>query len=380
MRDIIVIGAGPAGATAARHAARMGLSTLLIDKDRFPRHKPCGGGVTMRAMRGLDFPLPERLLERRLMGARIRQDGASVEVRLDKPVAYCVNRTLFDAHLLQKAREAGADALLETRVDALVPTGEAGLGHVEVRLADGRAVLARYALVAEGATGRLKRLVRRPDAPERRWLCLCTDSPTPDHYANTDLMDIHCGLTPTGYAWIFPRNGVANVGLGALTHHFADPRASLQNHLDESGFAMGKSLAAHPIPLGGVRRNLAAQNILLAGDAGGFADAFSCEGIAYAILSGAAAARAVADALFGSASLESAYARRCRPILTELRGSYLAFRFASALPRPLYTTLVTDARCLAKFLEVAAGRSTYRSFLARLTAELPRLGWKAFRR
>lgn len=372
MRDLIIIGAGPAGATAAWQAARLGLAPLLIDKDRFPRFKPCGGGVTMRAVKALGFPLPGDLVENRLMGARIRVEDRQVEVRRPSPVTLCVQRAAFDHLLARQAEQAGAELLFGIRVCGLEPHGDG----VDVHLADGRTLGARYVIVAEGSSGRLKRSVRRPDTREHNWLCLCADAPSPARYAHDDLMDIRCGLTPTGYAWVFPRNGQANVGLGALAHEFDDPKGKLLDHLRRNGFAQDRPVLAHTIPLGGVRRKLANGRILLAGDAGGFADAFSCEGIAYAILSGRAAARAVADALRGQ-PLPRAYARHCTPLLRELRGSYLCFRFANALPRAVYNALITDRSCLEHYLDVTAGERSYHWFLAKLVASTPRLAAKA---
>ncbi|MEG6550137.1 helix-turn-helix domain-containing protein [Desulfocurvibacter africanus] len=106
MYDLIVIGAGPAGSMAARQAAQSGLKTLLLDKDQFPRAKPCGGGLTLRALDALasvGLRLPESVIERPLMGARITIADRSVEVRKPWPVAVTVLRERFDSLLVSEA-------------------------------------------------------------------------------------------------------------------------------------------------------------------------------------------------------------------------------------------------------------------------------------
>src|SRR6266481_8945699 len=116
--DVAIVGAGPAGSTAAYRLASAGARVLLVDRASFPRDKPCGGGVTLRAARLLPFsiePVVEDALDRLQLSLRYRW-GFLREARA--PLAYMTQRTRLDQFLLQKAREAGADVREETTVDA----------------------------------------------------------------------------------------------------------------------------------------------------------------------------------------------------------------------------------------------------------------------
>ena len=106
--DAIVVGAGPAGSTAARTRAREGASVLLLDRARFPRDKPCGGGVTVRAASCQDVDLTP-VVERTISGARFSlQLGPAFERRYDEPLTYMTQRSRLDAHIVAAAIGAGA--------------------------------------------------------------------------------------------------------------------------------------------------------------------------------------------------------------------------------------------------------------------------------
>ena len=107
--DAVVAGAGPAGSTAARLLAERGASVLLLDKQRFPRDKPCGGGVTLRAAAVQDIDLSP-VIERTIYGARFSlRLGESFDRTYAKPLTYMTQRCRLDAHLAEKAAGAGAE-------------------------------------------------------------------------------------------------------------------------------------------------------------------------------------------------------------------------------------------------------------------------------
>src|SRR3972149_609605 len=107
--DVVVAGAGPAGSTAARLLAREGASVLLLDKRRFPRDKPCGGGVTLRAAAALDVDLTP-VIERTVYGARFSlRLGSTFQRRFSAPLTYMTQRCRLDSFLAERAAESGAD-------------------------------------------------------------------------------------------------------------------------------------------------------------------------------------------------------------------------------------------------------------------------------
>jgi len=117
--DVIVVGGGPAGASAARRCAKFGLSTLIIDKEIFPRDKICGGGLSEQAISYLDFDLPLNIIEREIFGARVHFGSLQSEVKKLYRVAVTVSRVDFDHFLLEKALDMGAKLIEGTPVTAL---------------------------------------------------------------------------------------------------------------------------------------------------------------------------------------------------------------------------------------------------------------------
>ncbi len=159
--DAIVVGAGPAGSTAALTLAREGASVLLLDRARFPRDKPCGGGVTIRAASCQDIDLAP-VIERTIMGARFSlRLGSAFDLRFDEPLTYMTQRSRLDAHLVEAAVSAGSafrdgESVRSVEVavnrDGLGGSGSSLAGAVTVRT-DGGSYTARALIGADGANG-----------------------------------------------------------------------------------------------------------------------------------------------------------------------------------------------------------------------------------
>jgi flavin-dependent dehydrogenase len=111
MYDVIVAGAGPAGSTAARLCAEHGLRTLLLEKEKIPREKPCAGGLSIAASRELGLSLPGNLIERRCRGMRLVVGETQTTVQVEHDVAYMVRRSSFDAFLAGEAARASPPPL-----------------------------------------------------------------------------------------------------------------------------------------------------------------------------------------------------------------------------------------------------------------------------
>ena len=157
MYDVIVVGAGPAGATCARICAREGLKTLLLDKETFPRQKPCAGAVSAQALSLLDFPLPDDVIEKECFGVQIRYHDRSIVVRKKERIAVLVSRDRFDRVLADKAVESGVQFLMGEKVVDDIETGDA----VSVSTDKGR-YEARFLIGADGIHSRVARSVRPP--------------------------------------------------------------------------------------------------------------------------------------------------------------------------------------------------------------------------
>jgi geranylgeranyl reductase family protein len=290
--DAIVVGAGPAGSTVALRLARGGARVLLLDRARFPRDKPCGGGLTYRAVRELPVPVDpvvEDVVERFELGFRYRRRF----VRGGQgPLVLMTQRRRLDLYLAERAAEAGADFRDGHRVTELelsgaepvVRVGSSGASAPLVIGADGvNGVSARAVGVGRRRYGvALEGNVLYAHAREERWRGRAV---------------VELGTVPGGYAWVFPKGDHVNVGVGGWESE--GPR--LREHLDRACAAYGvpadrlESLRGYRLPMRVAGASPAAGRVLLVGDAAGLVDPLSGDGIYEALVSARLAAESALD-------------------------------------------------------------------------------------
>ncbi len=370
MYDLIVVGAGPAGSTAARTASIMGLNVLLLEKEAFPRYKPCGGALSDRAISFLDFPIPEEVCERSLNGARVHFQGKVVERRKGYRLTALVTRSSFDNLLLKKALEAGA----ELKTEKVVGIRE-GNDAVEVKTRS-QNYESRFLVVASGCQDRLKEIVGSMEDRNNFGICVVADVAASEQEINrrlNNVMDIHFGVAAGGYGWIFPHRGYYSVGIGGLASKMDHPRQIMLDFLKANGFNGSYRLHGHTIPLGGLKRRIASKRVMLAGDAAGFVDAFTGEGIYYAMRSGAIAAKAAAERLSNpDLDLAREYESECkRGFGDELRYSLLLSKMMHSCPGIFFRILTGQEEILDRYVETATARTTYKNFIRWLFPRLP---------
>ena len=367
MHDVIIAGAGPAGSTCARECARAGLTTLLLDKDPFPRSKPCGGAVSQHALSLLDFTLPEQIIEKESYGARVHYGGRIIEVQSKYRFAVLVSRERFDAFLAGKAVESTAQFVTGEKV---VSVQEAGDGVTVV--SEKATYQSRFLVGADGIHSRVGLALRRPLGRSEMALALVSHVPAKDDVIDrrqSRTLDMHFGIAPQGYGWLFPHRGYYSLGMMGLASRIEDPKKVLSDFAHALGMDL-PAVQGHFIPLGGIKRKVASNRIMLVGDAAGFADPFLGEGIAHAILSGKLAARAIIDSMRDKRNSASAAARYRRESEQHIRKNLaVALRMTKLLDRypDLFLRIFFDhAGALERYMDIAGGRIDYRDFQYRL--------------
>ena len=288
---MLVVGAGPAGSAAAIHLVRGGASVLLTDKAHFPRDKPCGGGLTGRALRHAPCdvePVVEHVVDRFVLRARY---GRCVMRRGNAPLIRMTQRRRLDIHLTEQAAAVGADFRDGVRVEDLA-VGDEGVSAI----VGGSRMHASFLVGADGANGLVARSAELGEGIVRgvaleanvRWGTL---DPAP--YRETAWVEL--GVVPGGYGWVFPKGDHANLGVGGW--HDEGPR--LRAHLDqlarEHGLDPGAltDVRGHRLPMRRLGAPAARGRVLLVGDAAGLVDPLSGDGIYEAFVS----ARLAADAI-----------------------------------------------------------------------------------
>ena len=354
--DVLVVGAGPAGCSAAYHLAARGIAALVVDQAAFPRDKVCGDGVAPRAVAALQtMGVETRIREAgyhpvrsfRVVGSWGQAVCARITPRPGLPdYAYVVPRRELDALLVAAAREKGAQVLEQVR--ALRCGSEAGSRLPAVRIAgpsgEVSVVHARYVVAADGARGSFSRGML-PEGALRPGVIALRGYMRGVRMGDEALnFFLDRPLLP-GYGWIFPpgREGApANVGVGMPVSVLRHRRMGLRGLFDwfqkfstasaflDGGELVG-NLAAYPLQLTFVHGRRRVGQTLFVGDAANLVSPLSGEGIAYALESGRAAAEAVAAAIESDdAKMAAVYERRIRDAYAgDFLGGYLWRRFLS---------------------------------------------------
>jgi geranylgeranyl reductase family protein len=287
--DAIVVGAGPAGSTAAFRLSRAGARVLLLDRERFPRDKPCGGGLTYRAVRQLPVsvePVVEDTVRHVRLGFRYER---SVERHTEEPLILMTQRRRLDAHLAEQAAAAGADFRDGVRATALELDDDAAT----VRFGDSAAT----APVVIGADGVNGLTVRSLGLRGRRAHGVALEGNVDHVHAREDHRGravVELGTVPGGYAWVFPKGDHVNVGVGGWESE--GPR--LREHLERACVAYGlpatrlESVRGYRLPMRRAGDRARSGRVLLVGDAAGLVDPLSGDGMYEAFVSSRLAAEA----------------------------------------------------------------------------------------
>jgi geranylgeranyl reductase family protein len=332
--DAIVVGAGPAGSTAAYRLSRAGARVLLLDRERFPRDKPCGGGLTYRAVRQLPVavdPVVEDVVDRFELGFRY---GRRFERGGEGPLILMTQRRRLDAHLAEQAAAAGAEFRDGLRATAL----ELSETEATVRF-DGTAASAPVAIGADGVNGLTARAlgvassrhgvalegnVSYVHAREERWRGRAV---------------VELGAVPGGYAWVFPKGDHVNVGVGG----WASEGPRLREHLEHAcaGYGLPSArlagLRGYRLPMRSPGDTAVSGRALLVGDAAGLVDPLSGDGIYEALVSARLAAETALDLLAGRAGgLEGYGAKLDAALARTLAASWKAKLALERFPRLVF--------------------------------------------
>ncbi len=365
MHDLVISGAGPAGAAAAAEARALGLTVALVDRAEFPRDKLCGGGVTGRARAAIEavfggFPaVPCVDTARVRFTARGRVIG---EVESGVPFRM-VMRADLDAGLRQVALDRGAVAV----------TGKAVPEGTALVLPGGARVAGRVLIGADGVHSAVARALHgRAFDPGRIGFALEAERPgVPEGVAELDF-----GALRWGYGWAFPKAGGTTLGIGGRAGLNPDMRADFDRWLAERG-AGGLRVKGHHLPFGDPRDPPGRGAVLLAGDAAGLVDPITGEGIALAVESGRLAARAAAAAL-AAGRPEAAfghYRRAMRPLLADLARARAFGRliYHPWLHARFLRVVEANPRMQSGFLRLLAGEIRYGDL------RLGRMVWRLLR-
>ena len=372
MYDVTIVGGGPAGAIAAHRAAKAGLSVLVLEKATYPRDKPCGGGVSQKALDVIG-KIDKELIERELFGARIfLPDHRNFTESLDSRVAITTMRRNFDHWLIKRAEAAGA----VVRDCEGVTDLHVSKDYAEV-VTSGNRYRSRVVIGSDGVNS----TVARKSGIRKRWgdgigICLEAEVELGEMLAREcvrDSVSEFYFVGDWGYGWVFPKSDRISIGVGGWSTEIREPKRFFERFAGDVSRQKGidiksriKRVNSYRIPAGGFDRRIVGDRVLLAGDAAGFVDPFLGEGIYYAMKSGEIAAdvsvAAARDDCFSEEYLQR-YVTRCEEEFNyDLRA---ALKFANVVyghQNLFLKILERDRRLFREYLRVVRGDRTYTDF------------------
>ena len=364
--DAAVIGAGPAGGSAALALARNGYSVVLLDKAALPRYKTCGGGVLARAYKLLP-PNAAQVVERSFHSVALNflGTGLNFTVTRTQPVVYMAMRADLDHLLAREAEAAGVQLIQSCAVRHLTQHSDS----VEIITSHGT-FRAQFVIGADG--------IYSPTAKAAGWPELSTLAPALEHeiYLSDEdfarfsaLPRFDFNTIDAGYAWVFPKRDHLSVGILSTHRRCSNLPAKLAEYLQTIGIRRIQKTEKHGylIPLRPRQGPLARGRILLAGDAAGLVDPITAEGITHACLSGQLAAAALTEVRLDAAQAASTYqALLEKHILGELRAARMLARVLYHHPRLRNAAFRLNGQKLCDFVtQVIMGERGYRDALRR---------------
>jgi geranylgeranyl reductase family protein len=327
--DVIIIGAGPAGSCAAYVLARSKINVLVIDKSLFPRYKPCAGGLTVKTFKSFDFPISTEVKYSTNTVVASYKNKIFHDISGDHTLTKMVERTEFDNFLIKKAVDSGATFLDGMKVTEVIRENGEFIVKTEKQL-----FRSNYLIGADGTNSIVNRTFNIVEK-DLYGFAIEVNCPLSKENIGKFDMTFDFGTVPNGYLWIFPKDEYVCVGAYTTNSKMKNIQEYLLDYIEKLGLIPeSEEIKGHIIPYYGINYKQPNFPCVLVGDAAGFGEYWTGEGIYYAVKSGIIAAEVISSSIKSGVFDHKALQRRYQREL--IRGLKLAYyigkNFYSHLP------------------------------------------------
>ncbi len=365
--DVVIVGAGPAGCSAGITLARKGAEVLLLDRAEFPREKLCGGLLTEKAYSIISNKLAINgrydFILQRCNGFEIYDKKKYINGVTTNKNLYFISRKSFDNYLLEIASHAGCAILTGTEITKF-ESNRIVVGDKFYKF--------KYLIGADGVHSLVRRYAGISLPKNNVAIGLQIDIPASriQHFSNKDLPKIYFGYVKYGWGWAFPKSGHISIGLAGLFSKGTNARDAFEKLLDDlscRNLMKEYQIRGGLIPCGSYVSSPCKDNIFLVGDAAGFVDPLTGEGIYNALLSGIIAAEVLINSEY--TNKVSAYKDLCRGrIIKSIRQGLLArwFLFEEPFRSLSMKKLYRNKNHMILFMDLLSGSMDYMSYFCKI--------------
>ncbi len=316
---VAIIGSGPSGAATALYLAQNGISTVIIEKETLPRYKTCGGGFVYRGRKDLPIDI-KNVVEKEFFNVDIYcGKHLHFETKRDTPTISMIMRDSFDRLIVKKSEEFGADLLENHKLTSLIQKN--GLIHLETSQGS---LTANFVIAADGAIGQTAKMAGWDK--DTRTLIPALEYEIEVSKENFDLLSnnvrFDMDVIPYGYAWCFPKKKHLSIGVTTTQKSKINLKKLCEEYMMNLGINHIIKISKHgfQIPISPRKDGFVKNGVFLIGDAAGFADPITAEGISNAIYSGKLVAKAIIQSNLDKEKAEKLYIQKLeKTLLPELK-------------------------------------------------------------
>jgi geranylgeranyl reductase family protein len=320
--DVAIIGSGPAGASAAFKLAEKGISTVIIEKETLPRYKTCGGAFGLAGRKMMPFDISE-VVEKECFNIDVffEKIDKNFSIQKDEPIITMVMRADFDNFIVKKAQELGVTLLENHKLTAITFAD-----NIILHTSQGD-VKTKFVIAADGALSKTAKLTGWEETrlliPALEYEVVVNEE---DFKRLSKSVRLDFDAIPMGYGWCFPKKNHLSIGVGAFRKINIDFKQTYRDYLEKTlkvKNIISEEMHGFQVPVSIRKDGFVKKNVFLVGDAAGFADPLSAEGITNAILSGNMAAAAIIESNLNSELAAKLYNEKLEDgFLPELRSAF----------------------------------------------------------